>query len=410
MLKKQILWAQSALPEYALDVVPGGDQWYIPARVAALVRPGRDVVILPGGSEPVREFAGFIQRTLRVYPEQMFFTSGEHFVMDEDIASLLPRLRHRCQRLSSWIVAPYSVLPAFSQWAEPLGIEVFGDTYEFFRSSGHKGILHPRFGAVDTDHRVLTRGEHIIAPRGVVCHHIEELVTAYRHLSERFEMILKPVFGSAGEGIASVSKHMIRDYAFPLGPVILEERLWVDRVGDAEVACSVQFNRGALFGAVTDQLINGHGWSGNIVPSCQSDDFQRQVRRSARAALKQLRSWGLNGPGGFDFLSVEGKPVLVDINVGRFTGAHSPKIFHALYASKHSVLMNWKIHPRVGHSVEDLWGRLRQKGIAFDPYAGKDQGVFPLCYLRGIWGMLLAIAPTHQRAHELREEATECWG
>lgn len=33
------------------------------------------------------------------------------------------------------------------------------------------------------------------------------------------------------------------------------------------------------------------------------------------------------GPGGYDFLSVNGQPLLSDINTGRFNGAHQPKLF-----------------------------------------------------------------------------------
>ena len=117
MFNKQILWAQSALPEYALDIVPGGDQYYIPARVAALVRPNHDAVILPGGNEPVAEFASFLQDVLRIAPAQMVFTSGEHFVMDKDIPTLLPRLRTICSLPGAWVAAPYSVLPSVVRWA-----------------------------------------------------------------------------------------------------------------------------------------------------------------------------------------------------------------------------------------------------------------------------------------------------
>ena len=43
-----------------------------------------------------------------------------------------------------------------------------------------------------------------------------------------------------------------------------------------------------------------------------------------------LHNW--QGPGGFDFLSVDGLPVLSDVNTGRFNGAHQPKLFVEAYA------------------------------------------------------------------------------
>ena len=40
----------------------------------------------------------------------------------------------------------------------------------------------------------------------------------------------------------------------------------------------------------------------------------------------------LQSAGGFDFLSVDGVPVLSDVNTARFNGAHQPKLFVEAYA------------------------------------------------------------------------------
>jgi len=87
------------------------------------------------------------------------------------------------------------------------------------------------------------------------------------------------------------------------------------------------------------------------------------------------------GPGGVDFLSVKGLPVLSDINTGRFNGAHFPKLFVTRHAPG-AAFYCWKGVPSAVVDVYGYWNKLVAEGIAFIP--GKsNEGVFPLLYLRG---------------------------
>lgn len=67
------------------------------------------------------------------------------------------------------------------------------------------------------------------------------------------------------------------------------------------------------------------GWR----PSVVSKTYQHAATMMTQEILRTMKP---RGPGGFDFLSVGGKPVLTDVNTGRFNGAHSPKLFVELYA------------------------------------------------------------------------------
>jgi hypothetical protein len=60
-----------------------------------------------------------------------------------------------------------------------------------------------------------------------------------------------------------------------------------------------------------------------------SKGYQNHAIKITQDLIRHMQPMG---PGGFDFLSVAGKPVLADVNTGRFNGAHSPKLFVEMYA------------------------------------------------------------------------------
>lgn len=431
LLESDLLWAHGARPEYALDEVPMGDEWYIPARVLPLVRPGRDLIILPK-NEQVRDFARFICTTCNIDPGQIIWTAGNKFLLDDEIPAVLGELRAKAK---GHLILPYSPTPAFYAWSNELDLPVFADSEEFVARYGHKGILHA------TPDQQLEFPAGIPTARGYFCRTQAELVLAFDLLN--CPCLIKPTLGSSGEGILTATLKIIASYSFPLGPVVLEEKLSVDQdATGAEISCSIQFNGQEILGNLTDQLVHNFGWAGNRVLSRRSKKFQESALSETRTALTWLREKGLAGPGGFDFLSVGGQPILVDVNVGRFTGAHGPKIFGELYAPGMGILA-WKIHPSGDLSVWRLWQKLEDRKIALYPVRENStvchpedfisnggnagigfsalselsngvnpgittRGVFPLCYLPGVWGMLMAFAPSHSELSALQTEAMDC--
>lgn len=405
--KKQRLWCHGPKPEYALDT-DRADQWYIGARTLPLVRPQKDVIVLPGGNRQIQEFAEFCVHTLGLMREQVLWTTGTNYLMDNDIKEeLLARIQHQINPGGCEII-PYSVTEPFLRWAAQIGAPIFGDDEKWARIYSNKGILHPNAIPQLRDPSLPLLQEEICGirlPRGYTCTTKEELIVSYELLQadgvEKF--ILKPAVGTTGEGILLVdTKSQIIEYAFPMGAVVFEERLRIDTDEQGKnISPSIQYFGRKLQGGVTDQTFKGVAYEGNVVPSATSPKFQKELLEMARRIILWLQP---RGPGGFDFLSVQGRPVLVDPNVGRFTGAHPAKIFRALYAPRMPFAC-WKVDP--AKEIETLWDELNARGIAFTPFSNRA-GVFPLCYLREMWGLLVAFGRDREGLARLRTQAEEC--
>jgi hypothetical protein len=124
--------------------------------------------------------------------------------------------------------------------------------------------------------------------------------------------------------------------------------------------------------------------------------FQKTADRYMQTFIQHIKP---KGPGGVDFLSVKGLPVLSDINTGRFNGAHFPKLFLNRYAPG-SHFYCWKCKPSKVADVYGFWNKLVAAGIAFIP-GRTTEGVFPLLHLRGMSGLYIAIASTNARAEAI---------
>ena len=408
LLKQNLLYAHGARPEYARDVIPHGDQWYIPTRVLPLVRPRRDIIILPRTIQTI-DFSRFIRKVLGILEDQIAWTTGRHFTLDADIVDdMLPAILPFAWKLrKEYCVVPYSVLPEMVEWTSRTGLPVFADDMNFVRNYGHKGILHE-----GSSGGCLIPG--IPTARGYFCNTYADLTRALSCLA--CPSLIKPIYGSAGEGITDATEETIRGYHFRLGPVVVEEKLIPDTFSlqndekTMDLSYSTQFNGTEILGRPTVQLLEGTEWVGNIMSSSftpSGKQVTREVIDATRRAVVWLSQRGFRGPGGFDFLSVAGHAVMVDVNVGRFTGAHIPKIFKHLYAPKSPVMLNWKVKPCAGTSVFDVWEKLERKHITFTP--GKTAGVFPLCYLPGIWAMFVVFGETDEQVLSLKHECGECF-
>jgi hypothetical protein len=152
--------------------------------------------------------------------------------------------------------------------------------------------------------------------RGFTCSTVEDLLAAYTLIgSER--VVVKPIYGAAGEGILFLSSaDELRAYTFPMGDVCLEEHLCLDVAPDGVVLSpALHYNEGELVGEdLVDQIMNGTaymGWRRTVAPAA----FQERARDVLRRFIARTRP---GGPGGVDFLSVGGEPYLSDLNtVGR---------------------------------------------------------------------------------------------
>ena len=389
-------------PEHELDN-DWADKYYIPGRVHSLVRPGLDHIVLPAGRSELEEFSAFCGKVLGLKSDQVLWTTGKDYLLDHGIQRELMPAMHRIVTERDSVLVPYCVTGPFHGWGPSLKVPIIGDSEDWARRHADKAILHPN--AIPKNRDVgtpLLRGVNV--PKGFACENVEELMLAARLLKEQGvgELILKPRFSTAGEGmIKGVNAEQMEKYDFPMGGVVLEQCLKFEGVS------SIQFLANHLLPCPTDQLVKDCVFMGNIVPSRKPARFQSELMHMAQEIVDQL---GPKGLGALDFLEVENRPVFIDPNLGRWTGGWIGRRFHQMYAPK-SCYQSWKLPSKVNDgnipSVFQFWEKLNSKGLAFNPQKPRT-GIFPLCYLPKMWSMLVAVGQSPAEVDRLYDKAMEC--
>ena len=151
-----------------------------------------------------------------------------------------------------------------------------------------------------------------------------------------------------------------------------------------------------------DQIMVGTGYAG-WRKSQAPKSFQQICLRSIKHIIKAMQP---RGPGGFDFLSSGGVPLLSDVNTGRFNGAHFPKLFVEMYTPGQAMFC-WKFKPPMGLSVTTFWNRLKSREIALIPKQSTS-GVFPLLFMAGLSGLFIAVGATDEEAKMFYSQALPC--
>eukprot|EP01041_Mallomonas_annulata_P005139 gene5139-10274_t len=381
----------------------------LPSRFVMGLRKELDYIILPGGHEPTKEYVEFLISILGLNKNQVIWTSGANYRLDDDVDE---NIQNQLKSIISstndpWLLIPYCTTSSFTKWAtkfiNELNVKIFGESNQWMQEYGHKGILHRHMSNLSNPSIIELIDPKIPVPKGYYCKNIEELRNAYILLNTT-EVVIKPIHGCSGEGIEFISTannniniHTF-EYSFPMGDIVLEEKLHLDVSEDGVVISpAVHYMSSSLIGKdLVDQIMQETTWMG-WRESVVSSDFANEVYSITNKLLKYTLP---QGPGGYDFLSVDGKPILVDINTGRFNGAHQPKIFLEMYTSSKSHWYCWKFSPHNDMKMKVLWEKLVEKGIAFIPGVSTE-GMFPLTHLRGIMGLYISIANTIERAMEI---------
>mmetsp|Transcript_71650 Transcript_71650/g.202536 ORF Transcript_71650/g.202536 Transcript_71650/m.202536 type:complete len:571 (+) Transcript_71650:356-2068(+) len=234
------IWAQSPKPSYTLET----QRYAQPSRCIPLLRPGQDLIVLPGAHEGTREAWEFHRDTLGLGEEQAVWTSGSLYNMDDDVDDhIIRQLKEAMTRQpdTKFLLIPYCPTPNFVRWAQPLQDEmgadklaIFAENQEWIEKYGDKGILHRHMSALEMPSVIELIDPSINVPRGFVCTTQAELRGA-RKLLAGTKVCIKPLAGATGVGILlDVSDEQIETYDFPLGPVNLEELLQLDRDADGE--------------------------------------------------------------------------------------------------------------------------------------------------------------------------------
>lgn len=408
----RLLIIQDPKPEYELDLSDPHARAYIPARWAWFLKPGADVIVLPE-YQGMREWWNFLRKVFGFSKRQAFFTSGKEFTMSGELLRRVTEIGRHVESISDndALVFPYSRTKPLTVYTESRW-EVLGDPQPWAKRHCDKGILHScPPGVVRPQGLPLLTGVPVC--KGYTCRADEgEILLAYRALKKSGvkKVIAKARNAAAGDGFVldftpdRLNAELLKTWEGYSGVVLEEMR-------EKFVAGSLQFVGRETFSEPTLQITNGPCYSGNEVPARYSKKARRKIVEVTETVLEQIKP---QGPGAFDFL-VEGDEVLlVDPNLGRTTGGMIGRFFRDRYAP-HSCYRAWKIPsellPRMP-DVETFYERLGRHGLqpnfTLTRNSSEVSGVFPLCYLQGIWGMLISVGDDFTEVEGFYEAAMEC--
>ncbi|MDO8483012.1 MAG: hypothetical protein Q7S86_04305 [bacterium] len=412
LLNEKLLIIQDPKPEYELDLSDPHARAYIPARWAWFLKPCSDIIVLPE-YQGMREWWKFIQKTLRLSRSQAFFTSGKKFTMSGELLERVAEIGHHVNSLDEGgaLVFPYSRTKGLTAYTDSRW-QVLGDPQPWARRYSDKGILHPCPPGVSRP-QALPILTNVPVCRGYTCRADErEILLAYWALKKSGvkKVIAKARNAAAGDGFVldftpdRLNAEILKVWEGYSGVVLEEMR-------GKFVAGSLQFVGRETFSEPTLQITNGPSYSGNEVPARYSKKARRKILEVTETVLGQIKP---QGPGALDFL-VEGDEVfLVDPNLGRTTGGMIGRFFRERYAP-HSCYRTWKIPAKFLSrmpDVETFYDRLGRRGLhpnfALTRNSPEVSGVFPLCYLQRIWGMLIAVGEDFSQVERFYEEAMEC--
>lgn len=290
---------------------------------------------------------------------------------------------------SGWALVPYANTFKFHRWAkelEHLGVKIIGEHDSWMDQYSSKGILHRHIQTPQIPSTLEKLGVgKVNVPRGWVCDTVEDLLLAWRDLDVT-KAALKPVFGAAGEGIFfPESEDELRTYDFRMGQVLLEEYCDLDFTSDGVcLSPAVHYIGKETVGQLVDQIMVGTSYGGWRTTHAD-DKFVQKCTNIIKAVVSRLNP---SGPGGFDFLSVHGEPLLTDVNTGRFNGSHFPK----LWIEQNAPGRPWiclKRKPPINLPIGMWLWRLNKMSCRFTTQ--KRRGVFPLNYIAGLSGQFMGV-------------------
>jgi isoaspartyl dipeptidase IadA len=414
-------------------------RFVLPIRSLCLARKDLDFVVLPGGHEPTSEFASWASKQLGLQHDQLLFTSGHSYALDEDISSdVISELKQLLVTSDgSWTLVPLRPSPSFYSWARPLhelNVKVLAAPEGGRYSS--KAVLYRRAAAPDVPSVIEQIDPEIAVAQGFICSKPSDLITAYKLLAKSQQqhhrghpashsqrhglspsslrptssnpVLLKPLSGSGdGEGLLVVSdEDQLMLYDFAEGQdVVLQELLVLDRAPDGMVlSLAVPFADGHVLSSYAmDEVLVGQAAVG-FRPTEATKRFKQKALSIAQVLVQGLSEVIM---GTFYFVSVDGEPVLMGYDPTECSGIHLVRLFLHQHAPEGSCFYSWRFKPPVGVGIEKFWDVLRSKGLAYELSSGKSKGVFPLYYLRGLEVMLVAFGASALDCCLLQDKARQ---
>ena len=332
------------------DLDRGIDYTILALRPLGLLRPAKDVIILPDHPKFRQAWKAFVKFLGYEEWQVIWVTTSEACVMQDlpvqghvsMLQQAAKRLRDIYEKPKDFLVFPYIVTENLYDACQLMLLTVIGDRIACIPN---KASIYDLF--------VPKRAKWLV-PKGAVCS-AEELLENYAELSgdcgdgehrSKKKFLIKPCNGQGGMSITRVSTYAEAKLA--MGDYIAAQQLYVD--SDMSVAYGmmsdvnaynieeeiqgvektiVVVSIGATIVAISDQLSNGFTHIGNVVPSTASQDVIDECVAATQSIQSQIN---LQGFWGLDFVVAPDKdghlrPVVVDLNVGRLCGGHYPYLF-----------------------------------------------------------------------------------
>lgn len=147
-------------------------------------------------------------------------------------------------------------------------------------------------------------------------------------------------------------------------------------------------------GHISEQILHESNWQGNKfndprLVQQHSVDTQ-QIFKRVSAVLN-----GTMAKGGLDIGETPSGLVVIEHNAKRMTGAHpAVELMQALGVPAEMPAVSKKCQQEIRCDVKTLWDVLEKEGLSFDPIS--KTGIFPICWMNGYYGMLMAFGPVEK--------------
>lgn len=408
------IFAQGSIREYEHD---GDDKdgQYLPGRsLAFAISHPESIFFLPDHPQVTRYHEQLDEIRHDLGRSRMngnaVFIPDTHYLLDIAIAEHIPVVAEQLNRNEHYMVYPYAVTQDTTQWISELqqrGFRLSASLpqrvyYEDLRDTSHRGGWGRHVSTPDEPSFAEFAG--IAYPTSYTGQGRSEIVEAYQRVAqESIRAFFKPVFSAGGftlKEVTNVAEVIEQHYQLKkMGALdILGQETPVEiqaYIPDIKGVYSLQYQDDKIItpGGITEQMMNGNKWVGNIFNENANPELVRQaaiIFDRYRTALT-LQGKKLHGQGGFDFAEIKtqaGKSqlMMIEHNGLRMTGAN-PAIALAEGFGVQGVHMAQKSPGEVQCDVATLWDVLKSNGLQFDP--ATRVGIFPIVWMEGsgmLWG------------------------
>ncbi|MFZ2206328.1 MAG: hypothetical protein WAV29_02565 [Microgenomates group bacterium] len=399
------------------------DSRYIPSRTLGGIRRQEGALFVLPDLLDVREYAvqlDTIREKLMVRgafePEPVYIPATDE-ILDVAIKQNILLLQERLTKDTSYVTSPYSHTSENEAWMEILrrgGYDVTADIAlksEDLYSLDNRGgwgrhVRNPDFIPVPLQ-------AHIPYPESWISQDANETLQAYQNVvnvtgDPRVQM--KGIF-SAG-GFVNKTVHSLEEaeevyLEFLNGGKLgktgaVEMQAFISDLDPKHTVFSMQYSttkNGVHVidtpGGIGSQIMDAkEEWIGNRF------NDPALIAQYGAAAYSLFGELGkvLNGSvakGGIDVSATHTTPsglIVVEHNAKRMTGAHPAKeLMEALRVPENMPAVSKKCEMNINCDLKTLWEVLEAEGESFDPVS--KTGIFPLCWMNGHYGMLMAFGP-----------------